>query len=124
MTTLRAGGIVFQNSGTIAKCTSSVQITQKITVGTYVAGTMHEIYAGGIVSENASEAIVTQCVFTGTIHTSVILPETVKDVTPDQTCKTYPGFVAGTNNGNIVSCVNASSGGTLGAQGTGSGTVQ
>lgn len=124
MATLRAGGIVFQNSGTIAKCTSSVQITQKITVGTYVAGTMHEIYAGGIVSENASEAIVTQCVFTGTIHTSVILPETVKDVTPDQTCKTYLGFVAGTNNGNIVSCVNASSGGTLGAQGTGSGTVQ
>ena len=47
-----------------------------------------------------------------------------KDVTPDQTCKTYLGFVAGTNNGNIVSCVNASSGGTLGAQGTGSGTVQ
>lgn len=123
-TTLSAGGIAFQNSGTIAKCTSSVQITQKITVGNYVAGLVHEIYAGGIVSENASGAIVTQCVFLGSVDASVALPETVKDVLPDQVYRVYSGFVAGTNNGNIVNCVNASSGGTLSAQGTGSGTVQ
>lgn len=123
-TTLFAGGIAFQNSGTIAKCTSSVQITERITVGSYVEGLVHEIYAGGIVSENAPGAIVTQCVFVGSISSSVTLPETVKDLLPDQVYKNCFGYAAGTNNGNIVGCVNASVGGALGAQGTGTGTVQ
>lgn len=124
MTTLRAGGIAFQNSGTIAKCTSSVQITQKITVGTYIPNVIHEIYAGGITADNASGAIVTQCVFIGSINTSVSLPDTVKDVTPDQVYKTYSGYVAGVNNGFIGSCTNASMDGSLGAKGTGNGTEQ
>lgn len=123
-TTLFAGGIAFQNSGTIAKCMSSVQITEKITVSSYVAGFVHEIYAGGIVSENAPGAIITQCVFAGSISSSAALPETVKDVQPDQVYMNCFGYAAGTNNGNIVSCVNASAGGDLGAQGTGTGTVQ
>lgn len=122
-TILKAGGVAFQNSGTIAKCSSSVQIVQEISVGTYVPGLMHEVYSGGVVAENASGAIVTQCVFTGTVSTTVILPETVKDVTPAQTYKAYYGFVAGTNNGYIGSCINAVGNG-LAAQGTGNGTVQ
>lgn len=122
--TLYAGGIAFQNSGTIAKCTSSVQITQRIMVSSYVAGLVHEIYTGGIAAENTSGAIVTQCVFVGSVNSSVVLPEAVKDVLPEQACRFYSGFVAGTNNGNIVNCVNASSSGFLTAQGTGNGTVQ
>lgn len=124
MTTLKAGGIVFTNSGTIAKCTSSVQILEEIAVGTYVPNTVHEIYAGGIAAENAAGAFVTECVFTGSITANVTLPETAKDVDPAQTLKTYSGFVAGTNNGYIGRCTNASSGGNLGAKGTGDGTVQ
>ena len=123
-TTLKAGGIVFQNSGTIAKCQSSVQIVQEISVDTYASNTTHEIYSGGITAENASGAIVTECVFTGAINTSVTLSDTVKDVTPEQTYKAYSGFVAGTNSGYIGKCINASVGGSLGAQGTGNGTVQ
>ncbi|MDD7642976.1 MAG: FlgD immunoglobulin-like domain containing protein [bacterium] len=124
MTTLKAGGIVFQNSGTIAKCTSSVQIVEEITVGTYVPNTVHETYAGGIAAENAAGAFVTECVFTGSITANVTLPETAKDVEPVQALKTYSGFVAGTNNGYIGRCTNASYGGSLGAQGTGTGTVE
>lgn len=125
MTTLRAGGIAFQNSGTIAKCQSSVQIVQEISMKTYVPNLLHEIYSGGITAENASGAIVTECVFTGSITTSVKLPDAVKDVTPEQTFKAYSGFVAGSNDGYISGpCINASPNSGLGAQGTGSGTVQ
>ena len=123
-TTLRAGGIVFQNSGTIAGCNSSVQINQKITVGTYVPNTVHEIYSGGITAENASGAFVTNCVFIGSIDTSVTLPDTVKDVTPEQVCRMYSGYVAGMNNGIIGNCTNASVTKGLGAKGTGNGTEQ
>ncbi len=123
MTTLKAGGIAFQNNGTIAKCTSSVQIVEEIAVGTYVANTIHQIYAGGIAAENASGAFVTECVFTGTILANVTLPETVKDVEPIQVYQTYAGFVAGTNNGYIIRCPKTSSGG-LKEQGTGNGTVE
>lgn len=123
-TTLKAGGIAFQNSGTIAKCTSSVQIAQEIIVGTYIPNTVHEIYSGGITAENASGAFVRECVFTGSIATNVILPDAVKDVTPAQTYKAYSGFVSGTNSGYIVGCINASVNSAVGAQGTGSGTVQ
>lgn len=124
VTTLKAGGIAFQNSGTIAKCTSAVQIVQEIEIGTYVPNAVHEIYTGGITAENVSGAIVTECVFTGTITTDVTLPDTVKDVVPTQIYKAYSGFAAGTNSGYIGKCINASAGNVLGAQGTGSGTVQ
>ena len=125
-TVLKAGGIAFQNSGTIAKCTASVEIAQEIAVGTYIPNTVHEIYSGGITAENASGAFVRECVFTGSIETNVTLPDTVKDVLPAQTYKAYSGFAAGTNSGYIVGCINASVNTALGAQGTvaGSGTVQ
>ena len=126
ITTLKAGGVVFQNSGTIAICTSGVQIVQELAVGTYVPGVVHEIYSGGIAAENISGAFVRECHFTGSVTTNVILPDTVKDVSPMQTYRAYTGFMAGTNGGYIVGCSNASMNNALGAQGmvTGSGTVQ
>ena len=123
-TVLKVGGIAFQNSRTIAKCQSSVQIVQEINVSTYVPATMHEVYAGGIVAENLKDAVVRECVFIGSVATTVTLPDTVKDVVPAQVYKNYSGFVAGVNNGTIVRCTNASSTGSLNAKGTGDGTVQ
>ena len=123
MSILRAGGLVLQNTGTIAKCTSSVQLEQQIEIRTYVPSQVHEVYSGGIAADNASGGIITECVFTGSITTKVALPETVKDVVPAQTYKAYSGFIAGTNGGYIGKCINAFAGNGLKEQGTGTGTV-
>ena len=122
--TLKAGGIAVQNSGTIAQCTSSLQIMQSLNVASFDANVVHEICSGGIVAENATGAIVTLCIFEGTISTTVEMSDSVVNVVPDQLCKIYSGYVAGRNNGYIGNCVNASTGGSWSAQGTGTGTVQ
>ena len=122
-TTLKAGGIACHNSGTIAKCSSSVQIVQEISVQTYVPDTKHEIYSGGIVAENELGSIVIQCSFTGSVSTELLLPDNVKDLNPYQAYTAYSGFVAGINNGYIGNCSNEPASG-LNAQGTGNGSVQ
>ena len=122
--TLKAGGIALQNSGTIAACTSSVQIVQQISIGTYVPNITYEIYSGGIVAENVAGAIITKCIFTNTINTNIVLPEGVTEVLPVQIGKFYSGFIAGMNQGYIGNCINASATMQLPAQGTGNGTVQ
>lgn len=121
---LMAGGIAFQNSGTIATCESAVQIVQEITVANYVANAVSEIYSGGITAENVKGGSVTRCVFSGSIKTSVTLADTIKNVAPEQIYKDYSGYVAGKNNGYIESCSNASYDDYSNAQGTGNGTVQ
>lgn len=120
----KAGGIALNNSGTIAQCTSSVIISQHVKIGTYVPDSVQEICVGGIVADNERSAIVTQCTFNGTIDAKVILPDNVKDVSEAQAAKIYSGYVAGSNNGYIGNCINASVGTYLSVQGMGTGTAQ
>lgn len=122
-TTLKAGGIAVNNTGMIALCVSSVTITQKMSIGSYVMNGAYEVYSGGIVAENASGAFVTQCTFAGSIDAQVTLLDSVKNIAGAQTGKIYSGYVAGGNYGYINRCVNASISKELQAQGTGIGMV-
>ena len=98
-------------------------IEQEIKVGTYVENMVQEIYTGGIVADNASGAFVTECVFSGMISAKATLPDAMKDALA-QVYKEHSGFVAGSNNGYIGKCTNASTGDSLNAQGMGNGTVE
>lgn len=120
---LMAGSISVKNTGTIIQCTSSVEISQQLTTETYVPAGAYEIYTGGIVAENASNAFVIQCTFTGSIEARVVLPD-AGGVGRPEGGKIYSGFVTGMNNGYAGSCVNASADAGMSAQGTGNGTVQ
>lgn len=123
-TALRAGGIVMNNAGTIAECTSAVEIDAQLQIGTYIAASAYEIYAGGIVAENAATGFAAQCTYTGTVNGQLVLPESLKDIEGFETGKNYSGYVAGSNLGYISRCVNAGMGSALPAQGTGTGVVQ
>jgi hypothetical protein len=124
-TALKAGGLVLNNTGMIAQCTSSVTLKEQMNISTYVPGLSYELYTGGIVAENANGAFVVQCTFTGSIMPTVTLPETVTDVTGLEAGKIYSGYVAGSSYGYIDRCINASASGSgLGAQGIGTGTIQ
>lgn len=123
-TALRAGGIVMNNTGTVAECTSAVELVSQLQIGTYLATSVYEIYAGGIVAENAATGFVAQCTFTGQIDGEFVLPDALKDLTAIEAGKQYAGYVAGSNLGYISRCVNAGAAGALLPQGTGSGVVQ
>lgn len=122
--TLKAGGIAVSNSGMIAQCTSSVALTESIRIGTYIKSGMHNIYAGGIVADNAAGAFVTQCTFTGSIQADIVLPDNLKDMEGLTGGSTYIGYVAGSSQGYISMCTNAGADGRLKVQGTGTGMVQ
>ena len=122
--TLKAGGIAVSNSGMIAQCTSSVALTESIRIGTYLKSGMHNIYAGGIVADNAAGAFVTQCTFTGSIQADIVLPDNLKDMEGLTGGSTYIGYVAGSSQGYISMCTNAGADGRLKVQGTGTGMVQ
>lgn len=123
-TALRAGGIVMNNTGTVAECTSAVELVSQLQIGTYLATSVYEIYAGGIVAENAATGFVAQCTFTGQIDGEFVLPDALKDLTAIEAGKQYAGYVAGSNLGYISRCVNAGAAGALLPQGTGTGVVQ
>lgn len=122
--TLKAGGIAISNKGMIAQCTSSVMLEGKLQIGTYIEATVHNLYAGGIVADNAAGAFVTQCTFTGSINTSIVLPEHLSEVEGLTGGNIYNGYVAGSSQGYISSCMNAGLTAGLKVQGTGTGMVQ
>lgn len=123
-TALKAGGIAMNNTGMIAQCTSTVMISQQMQIGTYIPTSAYEIYAGGIVAENAAGAFVIQCTFTGDIDARIALPETLEDVEGLVPGNIYSGYVAGASQGYISNCINASANGGLRVQGSGTGMVQ
>lgn len=123
-TALKAGSIAMSNTGIIAQCTSSVAISQQMQIGTYIATSAYEIYTGGIVAENAAGAFVTQCTFIGGIDASITLPETLENVEGLVPGNIYSGYVAGSSQGYISSCINAGINGSLRVQGSGTGMVQ
>ena len=121
---MNAGGIVLNNTGVIAQCTSSVKIQQQMMLNSYLPNGVYEIYTGGIVAENTAGAFVTQCTFTGSISAKLTVPDTVKDTYGTDIGKCYSGFVAGSSQGYISRCINAGASVELGAKGTGYGTVE
>lgn len=123
-TALRAGGIAMNNAGTIAECTSTVELSQRMQIGTYVPNCAYEIYTGGIAAENAANGFVTQCTFTGSIYTQILLPDALQDASELEVGKIYSGYVAGNNQGYISRSINAGSSRDLTAQGTGTGMIQ
>lgn len=123
-TALRAGSIAVNNMGTIIQCTSAVDISQQLTTDVSIPTGAYEIYTGGIVAENASNAFVIKCTFTGSIEVRVVLPNASGATGGSDGGKIYSGFVTGMNDGYTGNCVNASGDAGLSAQGTGNGTVQ
>ncbi len=123
-TILKAGGVAVNNRGMIAQCTVSVMLTGEIQMGTYIESSAHSIYAGGITADNQAGAFVTQCVFTGNISANIVLPEHLKDVEGLTGGRVYAGYVAGSSQGYISACTNASMNSGLKVQGTGTGMVQ
>lgn len=123
-TALKAGSIAMSNNGIIAQCTSSVAISQQMQIGTYIPTSAYEIYTGGIVAENLSGAFVTQCTFIGGIDASIVLPETLENIEGLVPGNLYSGYVAGSSQGYISSCINAGTNGSLKVQGSGTGMVQ
>lgn len=123
-TALKAGGIAMNNTGMIAQCTSTVTISQQMQLETYIPTVAYEIYTGGVVAENDAGAFVIQCTFTGDIDAKIALPETLENVEGLVPGNIYSGFVAGSSQGYISSCINAGANGSLKAQGSGSGMVQ